>query len=287
MTNELDHTNHGGLTGHADHDSQGHNPGPNPGHNLGHDLGSDLGSHAGHGSAQPGGMLVSEHGYTLELDSPILDNGVQNVSFRITGPDGRPVTAFQDAHEKELHLIVIRRDMAHFQHVHPVRDASGTWSIDLNLNPGAWRIFADFHPAGHGQPMTLGIDVSVGGTYEPQQLPAADRTVQLGTYTVTLEGGLVAKEATELKFTVSRNGQPVPDLQPYLGAFGHLVALREGDLAYLHVHPEGSPGDGHTKPGPDISFLAVAPSAGTYRLHLDFQHQDTVRTAQFTIHATT
>ncbi|WP_051478966.1 hypothetical protein [Arthrobacter sp. H5] len=273
MTNELDHTNHdgqGGGTDHGENSSQGHS--------AGHD--------AGHGSTQPGGVLVSEHGYTLRLDSPILGSGLQTVSFRIIGPDGQPVTEHQDSHEKELHLIAVRRDMAHFQHVHPVRAASGTWSIDLNLNPGVWRIFADFHPVGHGQPMTLGIDAFVGGTYEPQQLPAADRTVQLSTYTVTLEGELVANEATELTFTVSRNGQPVTDLQPYLGAFGHLVALRGGDLAYLHVHPEGGPGDGHTKPGPKVSFFAVAPSAGTYRLHLDFQHEDTVRTVQFTVHAT-
>lgn len=271
MTNELDHTNH---------ESPG---GRSP---QGHSAGHDAGPHAGHGSTQPGGVLVSEHGYTLELDATILGSGLQTVSFRIIGPDGQPVTEYQNVHEKELHLIAVRRDMAHFQHVHPVRDASGTWTIDLNLNPGVWRIFADFDPAGHGQPMTLGIDASVGGTYEPQQLPAADRTVQMGTYTVTLEGELMADEATELTFTVSRNGQPVTDLQPYLGAFGHLVALRRGDLAYLHVHPEGGPGDGQTEPGPKVSFFAIAPSGGTYRLHLDFQHEDTVRTAQFTVHAT-
>lgn len=270
MANEFDHTNH---------ESHGGNS------SRGRSSGHDVGPHVSHGSTQPGGVLVSEHGYTLELDAPILGSGLQTVSLRIIGPDGQPVTEYQNVHEKELHLIAVRRDMAHFQHVHPVRDASGTWSIDVNLNPGVWRIFADFHPAGNAQPMTLGIDASVGGTYEPHQLPAADPTVKLGTYTVTLEGDLVANEATELTFTVSRNGQPVTDLQPYLGAFGHLVALRVGDLAYLHVHPEGGPGDGQTKPGPTVSFLAVAPSAGTYRLHLDFQHEDSVRTAQFTVQA--
>jgi hypothetical protein len=61
--------------------------------------------------------------------------------------------------------------------------------------------------------------------------------------------------------------------------------IRSGDLAYLHVHPHGAPGDGTTRPGPDISFTATAPSAGAYRLFLDFQHEDTVRTAAFTVHA--
>ena len=82
---------------------------------------------------------------------------------------------------------------------------------------------------------------------------------------------------------MSRDGRPVTDLQPYLAAYGHLVALRQGDLAYLHVHPDGEPGDGRTEPGPGIVFHTTAPSAGTYRLYLDFKHGDVVRTAAFTV----
>ncbi len=56
-----------------------------------------------------------------------------------------------------------------------------------------------------------------------------------------------------------------------------------GDLAYLHVHPDGEPGDGATKPGPAITFFAEVPSAGSYRLYLDFKHGGVVRTAEFTV----
>jgi hypothetical protein len=86
-----------------------------------------------------------------------------------------------------------------------------------------------------------------------------------------------------LTFSVSRDGSPVTDLQPYLGAYGHLVALRAADLAYLHVHPMGEPGDGITTAGPDIAFHTTVPSAGDYRLFLDFKHQNVVRTAEFTL----
>lgn len=133
--------------------------------------------------------------------------------------------------------------------------------------------------------MTLGIDASVAGEYDPQPLPAITRTTEIGDYTVTLQGTLASGQASELTFSIQKNAKPVTDLQPYLGAYGHLVALRNGDLAYLHVHPEGEPGDGTTEPGPDISFIAAAPSAGHYRLHLDFQHEDIIRTAQFTVPA--
>ncbi|MFE4670522.1 hypothetical protein ACFRI7_37750 [Streptomyces sp. NPDC056716] len=248
--------------------------------------GHDLTSHSGHGGAQPGGLSVSESGYTLQFDSTILSTGVQTVTFRVTGPDGRPVTGFRPEHEKELHLIAVRRDTTGFQHVHPVMDRKGTWSVEVALAPGDWRFFADIHPAGHDGTMTLGIDASVAGQYDPRPLPEETRTAQVGAYTVTLDGGLTPGEASDLTLTVSRDGRPVTDLQPYLGAYGHLVALRVGDLGYLHVHPEGAPGDGTTEPGPEITFMATAPSGGTYRLYLDFRHDDAVRAAEFTVPAT-
>lgn len=97
---------------------------------------------------------------------------------------------------------------------------------------------------------------------------------------------MTAGTSAQLTARITRDGQPVTALQPYLGAFGHLVALREGDLAYLHVHPEGaepSPGD---HGGPTVPFAATAPTAGRYLLYLDFQIQDTVRTATFVVDAT-
>ncbi len=89
-----------------------------------------------------------------------------------------------------------------------------------------------------------------------------------------------------LTLSIDRDGKSVDDLQPYLGAYGHLVAVRASDLAYLHVHPMGEPGDGSTNPGPDIVFHTTFPSAGAYRLFLDFQHGDVVRTAAFTVNVT-
>ena len=102
---------------------------------------------------------------------------------------------------------------------------------------------------------------------------------------MALQGALVPRESSELTLTVTKDGAPVTDLDPYLGAYGHLVALRAGDLAYLHVHPAGEPGDGSTAPGPAITFYADVPTTGDYRLYLDFQHQGLVRTAGFTVHA--
>ncbi|MFF8643490.1 hypothetical protein [Streptomyces sp. NPDC015345] len=266
------------MRNHSGHAQTDHGTHSSHGGHSGH------GGHGGHGAgAQPGGLSVSRNGYTLELPSTILTAGVQPVSFKVTGPDGRAVTEFVAEHEKELHFIAVRRDTAGFQHVHPVRDEKGTWHTELALEPGDWRLFADIHPAAHDGTMTLGIDVAVAGPYDPRPLPEPTGSARIGEYTVALDGELVPGEASELTLTVSRNGSPVTDLQPYLAAYGHLVALRVGDLGYLHVHPEGEPGDGITAPGPEIAFMAVAPTAGTYRLFLDFQHEGVVRTAEFTV----
>jgi len=234
----------------------------------------------------PGGLMSSEDGYTLQLGERSLPAGPQtSIDFRILGPDGQPVTAYQVAHDKELHLIVVRRDLTGFQHVHPNRAADGTWGVPLDLSAaGQYRVFADFTPVGHDG-ITLAADLAVAGSFAPVPLPAPSRTAQVDGYTVTLAGDLVAGQSSELTLSVTRDGVPVTDLQPYLAAYGHLVALRDGDLAYLHVHPAGTPGDGVTTAGPGITFYAAIPSPGDYGLFLDFQHNGVVRTAAFTAHA--
>jgi hypothetical protein len=231
----------------------------------------------------PAGLSSTENGYTLRLAETRVDAGKQVLlRFRITDATGAAVTRYVDNHEKQLHLIVVRRDLIGFQHVHPTMDSAGTWSVPVDLSPGDYRVFADFIPAG-GEALTLGADVHVAGRYDPQPLPAPATTTTVDGFTVKLSGSPKANEPSMLTFSVSRDGKPVTDLQPYLGAYGHLVALRPSDLAYLHVHPMGEPGDGVTPAGPEIGFHTTFPSDGDYRLFLDFKHQNVVRTAEFTV----
>lgn len=159
-------------------------------------------------------------------------------SFRVLGPDGQPVTRYTATHEKDLHLIVVRRDLSGFQHVHPTLGSDGTWSIPLRAAaPGQYRVFADFQPAGRDDGLTLGVDVPAAGLYQPAAVPPPANETTVDGYRVTLAGDLVPGTASKLTLTVHRDGAPVADLQPYLGASGHLVALRDGDLAYVHVPP--------------------------------------------------
>ncbi|MGR3937530.1 hypothetical protein [Streptomyces sp. BRA346] len=249
--------------------------------------GHEQGHEQGQKTDVPGGLQISDGGYTLDVKTPRLQAGKSaDLRFAIVrNATGRQLTRYDREHEKELHLIVASIDLTEYRHLHPTRAADGTWSTPVDLpKAGGYRVFADFKPTG-GEALTLGADLAVAGAYAPKELPARTTTARTGGYEVRLGGDLTPGTAGELTFTVTRNGTPVRDLQPYLGAYGHLVALRSGDLAYLHVHPNGEPGDGKTRPGPGISFTATAPTPGAYRLFLDFKHQGTVRTAAFTVPA--
>jgi hypothetical protein len=239
--------------------------------------------HADHDTtvADATGLTARADGFTLALADRTPDAGRTRLDFTILTSSGRPLLDYTREHEKDLHLIVVRRDLTGFQHVHPRLDvATGAWSTDVRLTPGTWRVIADFTPDGW-EGITLADDISVAGDFRPRDLPGDTRTTSLptaeGTYTVSLEGDTAPGAGTVLTTWIDLDGEAVTDLEPYLGAFGHLVVLRAGDLGYLHVHPEEG------EPGPSIDFATAFPTPGTYRLFLDFKHGGVVRTAAFTV----
>ena len=240
------------------------------------------GAGAGEATTAPG-TSVSTDGYTLDLRTrSVLAGRRSEVELAIVGDDGRAVVDYEVEHDKELHLVVVGRDLAGYAHVHPARDEAGLWSVQLpELAAGSYRVFADFVPAG-GVGVTLGSDLTVLGDVDDADLPAPSRAASIDGYDVVLDGELVAGRESIVAVTVSRDGGPVTDLDPYLGALGHLVAIRDGDLAYLHVHPlDALDGPG----GPRVRFAVEVPTTGTYGLFFDFSHRHAVRTAPFLVTA--
>jgi hypothetical protein len=218
------------------------------------------------------GLAVNDDQFTLRLARRTAQKAKTfELAFRITDKRGSTVKDFDVEHTKRMHFIVVRRDMTDFQHLHPTESRDGTWRVPLTLHePGSYRVFADF--AVDGKPHTLAVDLSTNGAVTWQPLPKPSRTATTDGFTVRLsEGPTGAGEESSLSFVVTRNGHRL-QTQDYLGAKGHLVALREGDLAFLHVHP-----------APDtLDFDAAFPSAGQYRLFLQFKIDGQVHTAEFT-----
>ena len=264
--------------------------GEDGGHGGGHRTAAERpeGGHGGAGADVPG-LATSANGTALALERTELPRGERaELRFRVLGDDGRAVRDFELEHDRRLHLIVVRRDMAGFQHLHPRIDARGVWSTPITLpDAGSYRVFADFKR--DGEKTTLGADLAVDGAVDWRALPPpASTTTTAGGYRVTLAADRArAGRELPLRFEVERGGRAVP-LEDYLGAKGHLVALREGDLGYLHTHPtsvaghRGGEHGGHGGAAGEVGFATTFPSAGRYRLFLQFKHAGRVRTAGLT-----
>jgi hypothetical protein len=238
---------------------------------------------ASHGAAHPDGepevhgLAVADAGLRLVVERPELRRGEPaTLAYRIVDQSGTAVRDFDVTHEKRMHLILARRDLTGFQHLHPEMGRDGTWRVQVTLQePGSYRLFADF--SHQDESITLATDLRVDGNADLVDLPAPQpAAVSDGGYAVRLDSAVPsAGEESELEFKISRNGKSV-STEPYLGAGGHLVALREGDLAFLHVHPIEA--DEH---GEGVGFAATFPTAGRYRLFLQFKQEGRVQTVAF------
>ncbi|MET9220307.1 hypothetical protein ABZX65_16280 [Streptomyces sp. NPDC003300] len=242
--------------------------------------------------ASANGLSADRDGYRLVSPDARLPSGAPaTYRFSVTAPGGRPLTAFALDQTQRMHFYAVRSDLTGFQHVHPGMAKDGTWTARLAaLAPGAWRFFASFTPdagPGKGTDVVLSRTVTVPGTASsPVPLPAPKTSATVDGYTVTVKGDIMAGMAGmahTLAVTVTRNGRPVTDLQPYLGTYAHLTAFHTGDLAFAHLHPTTAVNGDHG--GPELAFHAELPTAGDWRLFLQFRTQGTLHTAALTLRA--
>ncbi|MFL5963452.1 MAG: hypothetical protein ACJ757_11250 [Gaiellaceae bacterium] len=223
------------------------------------------------------GLSTSAAGFTFEPARTSFALGSSSFRFRIADSQGNARHDFTREGGVELHLIVVRRDLVGYTHVHPVVQADGSWLVRLNFTkPGVYRAFADFERA--GEKTVLGTDLFVAGQMKPERLPAVQSVTTVGGYDIELASPqLHAGKAADVEFTVTHNGTRVPSFQSYVGMRGHLVTLHTGDLSYSHVHPLATNAPGQ------IGFRTELRSAGTYRAFLQFKIAGSVHTAPFTL----
>ena len=249
-------------------------------------FGSQTMADAGHGTppmveAVPGsdGLHTQLAGLRLAPISRTLTAGATTIwRFRILGCDGNPIRHFDRDNTKLLHLIVVRTDLSGYQHLHPTLASDGTFTIDLRTAlPGSYRAMADF--VIDGRKYVLGTELTAPGPVHSIPLPAPALQDSVDGYDVELQrpAQLTAGRDAQLTFRITRHGQPANDLQPYLGSYGHLVALHAPELAYSHVHPNSAdPANGA------ITFNTELTEHGTYRLFFQFQTHGHVHTVPFT-----
>lgn len=235
------------------------------------------------------GLSTSSQGYTFESSiSTLAPAAAQDYRFRIVDRDGRPQTVFTVDQTRLMHFYAIRSDLTGYQHLHPEMAPDGTWSIPLPLaGSGSYRVYASFiarDAAGRDHSLALSRELTVPGSYRAAPLPSPTASTEVDGYTLTIQGQLTSGMSMPFTLRVTRAGQPVTDLEPYLGTYAHLTAFRSSDLAFSHLHPEGTAAAG-SHGGPQLSFRAELPRAGDYRLFIQFQTGGQLHTAAMTVRA--
>lgn len=252
------------------------------------------GAHAGHD--EHAGHGRGAEGYSARFEFESAPQAGVPVTLKITplGPDGEVVTEVMEAHERLSHLIHVSGDLVRFEHVHPERRADGSFTITLTfVEGGPFKLFADYVPAATGGVVLAEHRVEVAGAARPAQaLEPGERVYEEGgtrvrfTPPATLKAGVAARVTFEVEDTLT--GQPAADLEPYLGASGHLVIIGEGAERFVHTHPsEEAHGDhaghGSGELSPKVVFDATFPTAGRYKLWAQVQRAGELTIAPFVV----
>jgi len=232
--------------------------------------------------------------------------------FRISHPgSGEAIKKFEVVHERQYHLFLISQDMEYFQHIHPEEQADGTWSIDVTLpKAGYYKVLSDFMPSGGASQFIARPLVTAGyaGDLEGDSahlVPDAvsSKTVDGITATLAYDPATFSSGVyghLNFHLTDAATGQPINDLQTYLGAFGHTLIMSEDMVDYVHSHPldilakaddDGGPPQFLIAPGadleklrggPDVTFEGLMPKPGRYRAWTQFRRNDKIYTFAFT-----
>ncbi len=248
-----------------------------------------------------------------------------NLRFGVFNPrTGAKVTKFGLMHDRPFHLFLISQDLSDFQHIHPRQLADGSFAVRATLQKaGLYKVYTDIYPL-EGAPQVLQTYLPVAGwtgdviagqaKLTPDKLMTKvvkgrqvvpTETDKLGVNARAMESKLAGDLKVELaierpplfsgqkstlKFhlTDPETGQPVHDLIPYLGAWGHMLILSEDQAAVVHSHPEEQidfEDDPATqRGGPSLSFDALFPAPGNYRIWTQFLRGRQVFTVSFDVH---
>jgi hypothetical protein len=234
--------------------------------------------------------------YELDFStSPAAVRAGTPFTITLTVKDGdEAITRFEEVHDKRYHLFIISRDMTVFEHVHPVLKPSGAWELEATLpKPGYYNIVSDFLPTG-GAPQVITrelITADYNGDALSDQVKIEPDTIfekTLNGMTARVEFDpkpLQAGEHGHLTYnlTDAATGQPVADLQPYLGAFGHTLIMSEDQANVVHSHPTPDISNDISRGlgGPRVMFEGYFPIPGEYRVWTQFLRHDQITTFSF------
>jgi hypothetical protein len=235
------------------------------------------GQHAGHGTMNESAILMVH-------SEPVAPSAGQKVALKlmIHQADGTMVREFDIVHEKLVHLIIVRDGLDEFAHVHPAVDDQGNLTITHTFpKAGKYRLFADYKPKDKATAIARGeIEVSGEPSSAPTLVGNAPGKVTADGLVAQIElQNAVAGQSSEILFRLANlSGQPIDDLQPYLGSRGHLVVISAGGTQYVHAHPMDVPASPN-----EVVFMCHFPTGGMYKGWAQFQVAGQVLTMPFVV----
>lgn len=238
-------------------------------------LGGD--PHAGHGAGHPAATLMVRS----EPASPVAGKE-SSLSLMLHEKDGTMLKDFEVVHEEKVHLIIVRDGLDQFAHLHPDIDAGGNMTVRYTFpTGGTYRLYADYKPAGKPQATATAV-LKVSGDVPPAQelkVNVPGRVEGNGLRADVTVEDVRPGPGTRVAFALSDPaGKPIADLEPYMGAMGHLVVISADGTEYVHAHPADGKG-----PTGTVAFEAHFAKPGTYKGWGQFKRDGKVGVVPFVL----
>ena len=233
-------------------------------------------------------VSVAREGGEGSEPAAIRSGGEMTLRFRLESPDGKLVKDLDVVHEKILHLLMVSSDLAWFSHEHPELQTDGTFVLKTSFpHGGEFTLYHDFTPSGVGMQVVPVVLNVAGPAAAPAPLAVSrerKQTIDGFTFELSAASPIPSLQMQNLTFRATRDGKPVTDLEPFLGAMGHLIVVSEDRKRFVHSHPIEPPNGAPTRRGgPEVVFGALFPVPGLYKAWGQFQHQGKVLTVPFVV----
>lgn len=234
-------------------------------------------SHAMAMAKDGGAVVVAAESETPKAGEPAA------LRLMIHQPGGATAKTFEEVHAKKLHLILIRKGLDEFAHLHPDVDASGNITAEHTFPVGGeYFLFVDYKLPGEEAATARGL-IRISGDAPPadELTPDVPGLVKGNGVAarISLKDGRAGGNTTIEFRVMDEAGTPVEDLEPYLGAMGHLVIVSADGRQYVHAHPLNE----NSAQGGGVEFMAHFPKPGVYKGWGQFQRSGTVFTIPFVV----
>ncbi|MBD8071497.1 hypothetical protein [Bacillus sp. PS06] len=217
-----------------------------------------------HASHEHGAGEDDSHGAHHSGDSDVKAEvrvSGKGLNIYLIDKSGNPVEELEVNHEKLLHLIIVDEHLDQYLHLHPDQIDVGVFQTNQQLPDGNYTAFVDIIPTGQSysvEPIRFTIGEDEAHHAHDSLEPDKELTKVVNKQEATLEmSSTKAGEPVTLEFSL-----PGADLEPYLGAMGHVVILDENAENYLHVHPTNYE---------ETTFETTFDQPGIYKIWAEFQ----------------